>query len=86
MELPQSRETELKILNDDHDLDIVILVQSLQSAELELDNMKQLKAQIEAGKKLNFPIDLDPNDPYWEIVVCLVYLFMYCTCLEYLLY
>ena len=64
----------------------MILLQSLQSAELELDNLKQLKAQIEAGKKLNFPIDLDPNDPYWEIFVCLVYLLMYYTCLEYLLY
>ena len=64
MELLQSRETELKFLDDDHDLDIVILLQSLQSAELELDNLKQLKAQIEVGKKLNLAIDLDPNDSY----------------------
>ena len=52
MELLQSRETELNILDDDHDLDIMILLQSLQSAELELDNLKQLKARIEVGREV----------------------------------
>ena len=42
MELLRFRETELNILDNDHVLDIVTLLQSLQSAEVELHNLKQL--------------------------------------------
>ena len=52
MELLRLREIELNILDNDHDLDIVTLLQSLQSAELELHNLEQLKAQMEADEML----------------------------------
>ena len=45
MELMRLRETQLNILDNDHDLDIMILLQSLQSAEVELHSLKQLKAR-----------------------------------------
>ena len=55
MELLRLRETQLNILDNDHDLDIVTLLQSLQSAEVELHSLKQLKAQMEADEILYPP-------------------------------
>ena len=55
MELLRLREIELNILDNYHDLDIVTLLQSLQSVEVELHNLKQLKAQIEANEMLYLP-------------------------------
>ena len=57
MELLRLRETQLNILDNDHDLDIVVtLLQSLQSAEVELHSLKQLKAQMEADEILYPPL------------------------------
>ena len=55
MELLRLRDIQLNILDNDHDLDIVTLLQSLQSAEVELHNLKQLKAQMEADEMLHLP-------------------------------
>ena len=56
MELLRLRETQLNILDNDHDLDIMILLQSLQSAEVELHSLKQLKARMEADEILYPPL------------------------------
>ena len=55
MELLRLRDIQLNILDNDHDLDIVTLLQSLQSAEVELHSLKQLKARMEADEILYPP-------------------------------
>ena len=51
-------QTQLNILDNDHDLDIMILLQSLQSAEVELHSLKQLKARMEADEILYPPLPI----------------------------